>query len=400
MSDDGKLVPFDRGRRRADPARVREFAATARKLQLERESAAESVDRLLNETPRAEWPRLAENEALRNSGALERLGKHVASRLERDPQEALALANLATTIAETLPADAYPRVTTAQIRAHAWKDRGQALCYLARYEEALDALARAEAQLEPFGTLAHDRAVVRFVRATTLQSVNRFNESRELLAECRVVFRDHGDARLVLCCGIAEAALLQRLREFRAACDILTPLLAFARENKDRESEARILNNLGFSEASIGQFHLADEHLQRSLDLFNELGKRTEALRAERNYGTLLVKSGAFAEGVRRLRSVRNQLLAATLVEEAGLCGLVIVEALLSRGHGDSAVDLAQAIIGEFTAAQLNERAIAALGLVREAAAARDAAAAETAARARHYITSLRTQPQREFGAC
>ncbi len=45
--DSEKLVPFDRGRRPPDPARVAEFAATARKLQQEREGAAALVSRLV-----------------------------------------------------------------------------------------------------------------------------------------------------------------------------------------------------------------------------------------------------------------------------------------------------------------------------------------------------------------
>ncbi|HET7437434.1 MAG TPA: tetratricopeptide repeat protein [Thermoanaerobaculia bacterium] len=400
MSDDGKLVPFDRGRRRPDPARVREFAATARKLQLERESSAELVDQILRATPMSDWPRLAENESLRNSGALERLGQEVATRLERDPREALVLANLATTIAETLPPDAYPRVVIAQVRAHAWKDRGQTLCYLARYSEALDALDRAEEQLAPFGTLAHDRAIVRFVRAITLQKVGRFSESQALLTECRAVFRDHDDSRRVLSCGIAEGALRYRLSDFRGTCEVLSPLLSFAREQDDRESEARILNNLGFAEVCLGALPSAREHLQRSLDLFASLGRHSEALRAQWNYGTLLSKAGELADGMRHLRAVRRQFLATAMVEEAGLCGLDIVEVLLSRGDANRAAELAQTIIREFTAAGLNTRAIAALGLVREAAATRDAAAAQTAARVRHYIRSLRTEPQQEFNAC
>ena len=95
MMDDRKLVPFDRGRRMADPARVREFAATARKLQRERETSAELVERALRETPMSEWARLAEDEAMRNSGALDRLSKEVDHRLHTAPLESLAIANLA-----------------------------------------------------------------------------------------------------------------------------------------------------------------------------------------------------------------------------------------------------------------------------------------------------------------
>jgi len=68
MSHHEKLVPFDRGKRPPDPARVAEFAATARKLQQEREGAAGLVARLLSETPFAEWPKLAGQVELQNSG--------------------------------------------------------------------------------------------------------------------------------------------------------------------------------------------------------------------------------------------------------------------------------------------------------------------------------------------
>ncbi|HEX2060827.1 MAG TPA: hypothetical protein VHK90_08795, partial [Thermoanaerobaculia bacterium] len=54
-----------------DPARVAEFAATARRLQHERHTAAEIVQRLLRQTPKWEWRSLAEREELRTSGALE-----------------------------------------------------------------------------------------------------------------------------------------------------------------------------------------------------------------------------------------------------------------------------------------------------------------------------------------
>jgi tetratricopeptide (TPR) repeat protein len=179
MSEESKLVPFSRARRRPDPARVEEFAAMARKLQQERQSS-DIVTTLLRDTPRAQWPFLANRTELRTAGVLERLGREVEARLDREPREALAIAELATAIADALPESAYPPIVIAQVRAHAWKDRGQALCYLARHDEALDALDRADTLLEPFGTLGHDLAIIRFVRASTLQEVHRAPSSSRM----------------------------------------------------------------------------------------------------------------------------------------------------------------------------------------------------------------------------
>ena len=163
MNDGNKFVPFPRARRGPDPDRMAEFSAITRKFQEERAAAEDTVTRALAEMPRVQWPHLAARAELQTAGAVERLGREVESRLDREPREALAIAETATAIADALQAEAYPPVRLAQVRALAWKDRGQALCYLARHEEALQALDRADAMLEAFGTLAHDLAIVRFV---------------------------------------------------------------------------------------------------------------------------------------------------------------------------------------------------------------------------------------------
>src|ERR1051326_748306 len=100
------VISFDRSKKIPDAARIAEFAATARKLLRER-SAGEVVAKLLKETPREEWASLAEREEIRKSGALERLSKEMATVLDKEPADALALSALATTIAEALSADEY-----------------------------------------------------------------------------------------------------------------------------------------------------------------------------------------------------------------------------------------------------------------------------------------------------
>lgn len=397
MTDDRKLVPFDRGRRMADPVRMREFAATARKLQRERESSAELVERALRETPQSEWPRLAEDEAMRNSGVLERLSKEVDHRLEQNPREALAIANIATSVAETLPSDAYPPVILAQTRGQAWKDRGLALSYLARYDEALEALDRAEMQLSGFATLAHDLAIARFVRATTLQDVQRFEESLAILADCRVVFHGHGDARRHLLCGVAEGTLLHRMRRHREARDAYLRLLTIARDLGDRESEACLHNNIGHALVELGDFPAAETHLDEAHTIFTFLGQTVQALKVQLARGRMLVRRGDVAAGIARLRDTRHRFLTLGVIEEAGLCGLDLVGATLATAPAEAEA-LAREIVAEFNAARLSARAITALGYLTEAIAARNASE-RMVADVRDYIRSLRRHPERQFVA-
>jgi len=391
-----KVVTFERARRRPDPARVQEFAETARRLQRERQESVDVVTRALRETPREEWPRLATRPELRNSGALNRLEAEVSSRLEKEPREALLLSDLAASIAETLPPDSYPPVTLAQLRAHAWKDRAQALAYIGRYAEALEALDRAEGQLA-FGSLAHDRAIVRYVRALTLQKVNRFEESRELLGECAQVFRDFGDDNRYLFCGIAAGIQLYRERAFREAYDTFVPLIEVARDLGDHLSEARIQNNLGYCAVELGEFSMANIHLSQAMARFVDAGMRMEAIRTERASGRLFLGKGATADGLQRLREARRSFLMHGMVEEAGLCGLDIVEVLVEQAP-KAARSLAMEIATEFSNAGFNDRALDALAYLRESIE-QHRASATIVRHVQSYIAALSTNPALEFVA-
>jgi tetratricopeptide (TPR) repeat protein len=400
MPEDGKpnVVPFGRFHRRLDPARIREFTDTARKLQREREESGQAVERLLRDTARAEWPRLPENSALCNSGVLDRISREIVAWMESDPQRALTLATVATTIADRLAADAYPAVVMAQIRANAWKDRAGALRYLGRYDEAIDAIERAEAVLSPFATVTHDRAVVRYLKATILQQIDQLDESELLLDWCASVFFDHGDLKRYIYCGIARGNLLYRLHRYNAAREAYALLLEAVRTTGDLESEARLQNNLGCCAIHLNDIPSAELHLSAAMARFRELGRDVEAIRNEMSAGRLLIMTGHVTLGIDTLHAARQQFLAHGLVEEAGLCGLDVAAALLDAAREPEARELAGRIAGEFAAAGLSPRALDALGYLREQFESQQATRA-TVHHVRDYLGSLRSDPAREFVA-
>lgn len=385
-------------RRGPDPARIAEFAETARRLQLEREASGNVVERLLRETPVERWDELAKRPELRTCGALERLGNLVVQTSKRDPRQALPMAELALAIARSIPETAYPRVVVAQVRAHAWKDVAQSLGYLGRNHQALVALDHAEAEIANFLTLTHDLAIIRFIRAKTLQEVERHEESLALLTECKAVFREHGDHRRLLLCGIAEGVLLHRLRKYREAREAYLLLLAGMADSLDQESAACLHNVIGHCSIDLGDYDTADRHLTRAIELFEAIGEPMQAAKAELGRGRLMVRSGRVERGIAHLRATRATFLRNELAEEAGLCGLDIVEGLLLRNRYIDAETLARQIIVEFTAAALNTRAITALGYLSEAIASKKASTS-LVIDVREYIVSLRTTPEREFVA-
>lgn len=98
------------------------------------------------------------------------------------------------------------------------------------------------------------------------------------------------------------------------------------------------------------------------------------------------------------LYEARRALLTRGMIEEAGMCGLDIVEALIARETFDDAIRLAREIIDDYAAAQLNRRALIALGYLTEAVAAREAST-RTVEHVRTYIQALQSEPEREFVA-
>src|SRR5258706_6559299 len=365
MSDGtDKVKPMD-GRPRPDPARVKEFADTARRLQRERSGAGEVVSRVLDSTPREEWPSLAERTELRNSGALEQLAARFSAVCEKDRKEALAVSALATAIAETLPPDAYPGVTLAQLRAKAGKDRPHPLRYLARYDEAFQAIEMAERALAPYPAAAYDRAVVGLVKAGTLQQVERFEESRALLAECRRVFGEHGDTTRYLYCGITEGALLYHEKAYGKAHALWTPLLPIAFQLGDLDSAARLQNNIGCADAQLGNLREANIHIAGAKAIFTDLGKPLEGTRTERAYGLLLLARGHRSDAILVLQAAREAFASAGLVEESGLCGLSIAGALLDTNQNETARELVAQILDEFRTANLDRRPLEALNVLQ-----------------------------------
>jgi len=337
------VVAFDR-ERRSSASRRAEIRETARRLILERDEADERVSRLLQSTPRDEWSGLASRDELRNNGAVERLIAEVQFRIEKEPREALTLSNLATTISETLPADLYPAVVLAQLRAHSWKARANALRYLGRYKEALEAADRAEDRLNGFGTVAHDRALVQLCRAIILFQTAKFDDALTVLAECRVVLDDHGDTNSALSCGLVEGNVLYE---------------------QNIESEARLHNNPGYCATHLGHTSLANIHFSEAIARFHDLGLTAEATRTQRGAGTLLIARGAHFAGLAYLSDARTALAALGMVEEAGLCGLRIAEALIGRGDHREAARVAGEVARDFADAELDHRVIEALEQLR-----------------------------------
>jgi tetratricopeptide (TPR) repeat protein len=382
------VVTFDAAARRN---REREFSSTAARLERERDSAADVVSRYLRDTPPEEWSRLAEMPDLRNNAALEQMSDEVRRRLHRKPREALAIANLSASIAESLPPSQYPAVVLAQLRATAWKDRASTLRYLARYDEAIEAADRGEEALAPFASLEYDRAIVRLVKGMILAQQERFDEAHAILSECRQMFREFGDTTRYVQAGMAEAGSLYEANQVDEARQLWLDLLPDARAEADVETQARIHNNVGYCEIRRDAYASANIHFSEAVAGFTDLGFTAEVARTERGAGLVLIARGQVTSGLSRLRDARRAFSTAGMVEDSGLSALNIAAVLIERGDRVAARSIAQEVIDEFTSVRMNQRAINALVELRDAIDVDDATA-ETVHTVHAVVESVRQE--------
>ena len=177
--------------------------------------------------------------ALRNNAALEQLSDEVRKRLERDPAQALAIANLAAAIAETIPASTYPPLVIAQIRSTALRDRANALRYLGRLDEAYDAIETAESRLSEFPAAVHDRAIIWLVKAMILAQMDHFDEAEQMINAASVIFADVNDSARFLQAGVVHGNLLGRQKRYAEAENVFRDLLNGRRQQPRHRDRRR-----------------------------------------------------------------------------------------------------------------------------------------------------------------
>jgi tetratricopeptide (TPR) repeat protein len=363
------------------------FARMAAQLEAEREAARPWVAGILAAPEEAldapmpqEW---------RTVGMVSALCEAAREEVVRSPQRSLLIAQLASAIAEALP-PSYPRVTRAQMQAHAWKAVSNAHRFQSRYDAALMALDLADQRIAKESALSYDRAVLALARATTLRELDRFPEALRLLDQAGEVFRSHGQERHVAQCELVRGMIHYRCRDLVTAREAYLRVIDAARAAGDLHTVAAAYNNLGRAAAEAGDVSAAADALQQARAIFRELNMPTEIARVTWSIGAAQLVAGRYYQAIAILQEVRGELASLGMIEEAGLAGVDLIEALLATDARAAARKMAVAVLEEFRNAGLNERALYAVAYLRETAPV------ATPAAARHvglYLRRLKEEP-------
>lgn len=355
---------------RSDQSRLQELLKYSQKLEREREEAGPMIEKILkvDSEGRKEFVNLSSD--FWTAGVARELSDRAHATVETQPLIALQLAVLSVQISEKLSLSDYQAGTIYQLRGTAWKEYAQALRFLGRYLEALQALDTAESTFSRATISEFDLAVVAYVRATILRKLDRFSEALVLAQKAARIFAQFGHQKRLQHARLLEATIYFNTGELRSARDIWLELIPAVKAESDVETLGHLLNNVGWCLVELGDYHGASSYLPQAISIFTDLGRKPLALSAQWGLGRLMISTQRYGDGIAKLHEVREEFEALQMHADAGVVALDIVEALLTNGRPDEGAVICRYLVERFQSCGMSTNAITAVSYLREALAA------------------------------
>jgi len=379
-----------------DAAGLADVLAYAEELRQEEARAAVIVPPILAEDPTHWGSLVAGSTDYRRPMVVRNLLTAAQGELERQPARALAIATLASDIADHITPGAFRADIVLYCRGSAWKERANALRYLGRYPEALQALDRAEEWFAQTVNPELDLAVLDYIRAWVVAQLDRTDEALRLARRCATTFMRYGDLERENHAGLLEAAILFDRREFTKSRDAFLALRGAIQAQGHLPTLARLYSNLGNVLAELGDLDASGKYLHQAMKLFEELGLTTERVRVRWILGRIMVQAGRSNEALVMLDQVAAEFDALEMVDEAGCAQLLRAETLLALGQPATVPALCRALIDRFARIGAHHSALAALAFLREASE-RGPVTPQVVRHVRVFLEALRTHPDRVF---
>jgi len=345
------------------------ISSLASALAREEALAAQRLGRIANSPIMFRRANVAARAELQNAGAVRFLCAQSRELRERQPMHALTLADAAVALCDRLPRERYPATMLAELRGGAWLERANALRYLGRFAEALDALDIAENAYARTPVSTFPLALVQYLRSVIYFKTERLDEATRLARRAARAFRQFGECDRYIHAKIVEAGVLFLRNRFDEALALFTSLVDSAKELGDAATIARLYGNIANCLLGLGRRSDASGYFAQALSLYEALGLETEKIRTRWSLGRLLLSAGEVAEGIDRLRESKREFETLGLTSDAAQVTLDIVEALLAAGDSSEVSRLCAGLVESFVAAGMTGNALRALGYLREAVA-------------------------------
>jgi tetratricopeptide (TPR) repeat protein len=353
--------------------------------------AADALFVQLVQHPVDAWPDIIGANPLSCTAALvQRLVDAATPELDRKPEHALVLLQVAETVAATLRGGEGVRS-----RGHVWKQRSNAYRMAARYDEAIDAARVAEAiyaELRDPDT-NFEVGQARYAIAATLTKMTRYEAALRMLESARRLLDEYSETAPLAKAMMLEATIRLEQGDVITARQALRALVPIEQRLGQQLELGRVRFNLAECNLRLGELDAAMEDVSVAIDIFRNLGNVAEQTRCE---WTLVVIRLARREAsaVRDLEPIAATYQRLGMPGEAGLVTLDLTEQLLQNEQWTEAENLARRLVTLFMEAGVTVASVNALHFLRIAVENREASA-ETVRYIRAYITA--DDPEQPF---
>lgn len=372
---------------------VRDYVA---RRDAEDADAVRMLEPLLESPYRFAYANVPRRKRFQTGGVVRLLCRAVREELDRDPLFAATLAETACFIADGLPDDLYPAEGVSELRGTAWKEFATVCRCTQRFDDAFDALKRAERSYRKLIDPEASLATVELTRASILWEQDRPGEALPMarsaahrFAALRLTDR-YFDAKEI------EAAILHLMGNVEEACETYRFIYELADDLGDAEMKARAARNLGIAYRDQGRVGEASKCLLEALQLYEGLGQAAMVSHMRWSIARLLLFGGNAREASERLPICIEELRRLGMPGDAARAQLDLAEAMLIMERFEDVETVCAELVVFFRDAKMLTGATTAAAYLKEAAAARKLQRADIA-HVRNYLANLQRSPSLPF---
>lgn len=330
--------------------------------------AAEMLQPYVENPISAAWQTLVTRRRFRTGGVARTLIRAAQAVREDDPLAALTFAENAIAVSEALDDERYPASAADQLRATAWKERANAQMFLGRLPQALVSLDSAERFHRRYTPNGLGLSTVALVRAGVLYVQGRLDDAMAYAERAELGFSHVGQDKRRMDAVFLRGSIVFEAGRAADAIPLFRQTIEYGEEVQNVRLIARGSYATGDCHVILGDLSEASIHYHRALVIYRDVGPAMRRLETEWGLARVVLHGGKYSEAIARLRDVSTEFERLSMVTQAALVGLDIMEALLALGKPRRIVALAQHLFSVFTKAGMLTGALSAFAYLKEAA--------------------------------
>lgn len=373
------------------------MSAYANQCEAEDREADELLKDIFAKPRKAAMTNVRNQRKYHTGGVVRRLNAKAHAIVASEPLEALIFADMAQVVADLLPDDIYPNNAVYELRGTSAKERANALLRLAEFDEALEALERAERAYEHLRSPGYGLGTVELVRGAVYYERGQLQEAARHVDLAEQIYAHQGglERQRMKAVHLRAGIMLESL-ELKDSSATYQHVIDFGEKENDPEWIAKGSYGRANAELDQGNVSEASALFLKALVILRETGPATDRMCTEWGLARVVLHGGKPTDAVRQLRDVVAAFEAVGWVSNAALAGIDLSEALLLLERWDEIVKVAGHAFRVLKKAGNVTGALTALAYLKEAAAKRQLTP-ETLKVVREYLRRVEREPDLLF---